>query len=81
MNRYFTRNVTKCKGFKVTDNGEVQDFEGDITNCGYMSLSRASIAARKYYKDPTITVTEVSIERHKYMYDDAELMKIATKIN
>lgn len=80
MKRIFNRNVTYIKGFSVSSDGTVNDFEGKI-NRSCASIERACTAARKIYKDSTITITELRVEKHKFAVDDVELMKIAEQID
>lgn len=75
----FTLGGTQIKGFKVLPNGDTTPFEGTLRQF-YSDVGRASQAARRKYRDQTITVTEMSAEKKKYRVDEEKLLEIAEEI-
>lgn len=76
----FTLGGSHIKGFRVGPDGSVEDFDGTLRNF-YKDLVRASIAARRKYKDQTITVTECKADKHRYQVDVDSLLEIAEQID
>lgn len=75
----FTLGGSAIKGFSVDKDGTVHDFDGTLNRC-YNSLARASAAARRKYKDSSITITEITRQKRKFQVDLDELLKIATEV-
>lgn len=75
----FTIGGSAIKGFCVKPDGSVQDFEGTLNRC-YTSLARASAAARRKYKDSTITITEITRQKTRYQVDLDKLLEISTEV-
>ena len=76
----FTLGGSRVKGFRVDGDGSVIDFEGTLRNF-YNDLTRASLAARRKYKDQTITITECAKDKHSYQVPMEKLMEIAEQID
>lgn len=76
----FTLGGTRVKGYRVDDEGEVHDFCGNLRN-HYRSLVTASQAARRKYRDPTVTVTSMEQRKERYRVDLDKLMSIAERID
>lgn len=76
----FTVGGSKVTGFVVKADGSVEDFEGTLQRF-YSNLNRASLAARRKYKDPSITITSCVPDKKHYEVDLDELMKIATEVD
>lgn len=72
----FTVGGSEVIGFKVADDGAVSDFRGTLRN-HYKSLAHASAAARRKYRDSTITITECVPRKTRYKVDFDKLMAIA----
>lgn len=66
-------------GFTVHPDGAVADFEGTLKG-SYSSLKRASAAARRKYKDSSISITSIKIDKRKFRISDEDLEKIGTEI-
>lgn len=76
----FTIGGSKVQGFKVLEDGSVEDFEGTLRNF-YNNLNRASVAARRKYQDPSITVVSCEPQKKRYEVDINELLQIAKEID
>lgn len=75
----FTLGGCRVDGFRVKPDGAVEDFSGTLRN-SYTSLARASSAARRKYRDATITVTSVTPQKKRYQVDIDMLLEIAEEI-
>lgn len=76
----FTIGGSTVEGFRVTPEGAVRDFRGTLRNF-YNDLASASLAARRKYRDSTITITSIKREKHRYEVELDDLMKIARPID
>ena len=76
----FTLGGSQVKGVKVLPDGATEPFEGTLRQF-YSDVGRASQAARRKYKDQTITITELSAEKKKYRVDEEKLLEIAELID
>lgn len=56
-------------GTRFDDEGNVLSFEGDLNRC-YTNLKRATVAARRKYKDSTISVLKVENTRQRYRINE-----------
>lgn len=72
----FKRTYTHCEGFRVTEGGEVRDFEFD-TPKRLTSLTRASALARRKFGDASITIVALNPVSKSYVVDIDKLMEIA----
>ena len=75
----FTLGGSAIKGFSVASDGTVHDFTGTLNRC-YTSLARASAAARRKYRDSSITITEIERHKRKFKVDLDKLLEIATEV-
>lgn len=78
----FTIGGSVIKGTRIADDGAVKEFNGSLRNfySGADRYAKASLAARRKYKDNTITINSVKSEKHQYRVDLDDLLKIATEI-
>lgn len=75
---YFTQGGCTVHGFRVTSNGEVKEFTGTLRN-HYTDLARASAAARRKYRDSTITITSTRDAKTRYRVAIDKLLEISEK--
>lgn len=75
----FTLGGCKVEGVRV-EGGETVPFSGTLRN-HYTDLGRASLAARRKYRDQSITVTSVKDAKTRYRVDLDQLLAIAEKVN
>lgn len=67
-------------GKRLASDGVLEDFEGTLRN-HYTSLDRASLAARRKYRDPSIVITSMRDERTRYRVDLDKLLAISEKVD
>lgn len=77
--RTFTIGGCRVEGFRVEPDGAVADFTGTLRN-NYKDLARASAAARRKYKDSSITICETVPQIKRYRVKLDELLKISEAI-
>lgn len=75
----FTLGGSTVRGTRVMPDGSVVDFSGTLRN-RYNDYAKASAAARRKYRDPTIQITECIVEKKRYKVDLVQLLEIATEI-
>lgn len=73
-------NMSTCTGFKVSPDGEVTDFKGTV-NRAFSDLRRANAAIRRKYKDSSITITNIEVEKHHYSVPFDQFIDIATQLD
>lgn len=76
----FTLGGTHLEGYRVDEDGTVRDFAGNLRN-HYQNIVTASQAARRKYRDPTITVTSMKQRKERYRVDLDKLLTIAERIS
>lgn len=76
----FTLGGCSVEGFRVDSGGNAIPFSGSLRN-HYKDLARASCAARRKYKDPTITLTKIVDGRTRYRVDLEALLAISEKMD